>query len=235
MEQQSFTEIEELNKGIAARGLSLVMKEEGLTLTDGSSEIRGDFCRMIPRIRESNLGRELIVRAARGSRFTGTGQAVDVTAGLGEDSLLLAAAGFDVWMYELDPVIAALLRDAMRRAEEIDELRESVRRCHLTQGDSIAALRSMREAPDVVFLDPMFPERNKSALVKKKFQMLHQLERPCADEEELLGAALDAGPRRIVIKRPVKGGYLAGRKPDYSLMGKAVRIDCFVSPGKKSL
>ena len=74
----------------------------------------------------------------------------------------------------------------------------------------------------------MFPARTKSALVKKKFQLLQQLERPCNDEEELLQAALAAKPRKVVIKRPAKGPYLGGVKPDYSLSGKSVRYDCLV-------
>ena len=43
-------------------------------------------------------------------------RAVDATAGLGEDSLLLAAAGFEVTLCEADPVIAVLLEDALTRA-----------------------------------------------------------------------------------------------------------------------
>ena len=72
----------------------------------------------------------------------------------------------------------------------------------------------------------MFPEKRKSSLTKKKFQLIHELEKPCDDEEELLGAALSAHPRRIVIKRPLKGPYLAGIKPDYSIKGKTIRYDC---------
>ena len=74
----------------------------------------------------------------------------------------------------------------------------------------------------------MFPERTKSALVKKKFQLLHLLERPCENEAALLDAALSAHPKRVVIKRPAKGPYLAGVKPSYSLTGSAVRFDCIV-------
>ena len=77
----------------------------------------------------------------------------------------------------------------------------------------------------MVLLDPMFPARTKSAQVKKKFQLLHHLESPCEDEAELLDAALAARPRKVVIKRPPKGPYLAGKKPSYSLTGKAVRYD----------
>jgi 16S rRNA (guanine1516-N2)-methyltransferase len=82
----------------------------------------------------------------------------------------------------------------------------------------------------VILLDPMFPERQKSALVKKKFQLLQQLECPCTDEEELLQAAINAKPRKIIIKRPAKGPFLANRKPDYSISGKAIRYDCIVIP-----
>ena len=164
-------------------------------------------------------------------------RAVDATAGFGEDSLLLAAAGYNVELYEYDPVIAALLRDALRRAAKSsdDALRDAVSRMDLREGDSVSAMRAMagsNEPPDIVLLDPMFPERRKSALVKKKFQLLQQLESPCegADESELLEAAEAAGPRRIIIKRPLKGPYLAGRRPGYSITGKAVRYDCIVIP-----
>ena len=85
-------------------------------------------------------------------------------------------------------------------------------------------------SPDVVFLDPMFPARTKSAAVKKKFQLLHHLEQPCDNEAELLEAALAARPRKVVIKRPPKGPLLAGAKPSYQVTGKAVRYDVIVPP-----
>lgn len=87
--------------------------------------------------------------------------------------------------------------------------------------------------PDVVYLDPMFPGRTKSAAVKKKFQLLHHLERPCANEGELVRAALAARPRKVVIKRPIKGPHLAGIKPAYALVGKAVRYDVLVPASTK--
>jgi 16S rRNA (guanine1516-N2)-methyltransferase len=163
---------------------------------------------------------------------------LDATAGLGEDSLLLAAAGFQVTMFESDPVIAALLRDAMRRAGEHPVLVEVVRRMRLVEADSMEAMRTAGNQleginhsdgicrPDVVYLDPMFPERQKSGLIKKKFQLLQRLELPCAEENEMLEAALASRPRRIVIKRPLKGPVLAGFKPTFVIKGKAIRYDC---------
>ncbi len=190
-------------------------------------ELCGDFTRMLPRLRQGHLQQELLVRAAR-MRGVDEPTAVDCTAGLGEDSLLLAAAGFRVTLFERDETIAALLADAMERAAAEPQLEEAVGRMTLVGGDSIAGLTELGFAPDVVYLDPMFPARTKSAAVKKKFQLLHHLEQPCEEEEALVAAALAAGPRKVVIKRPAKGPQLAGIKPSYSIAGKAVRYDVLV-------
>ena len=221
-------------------GLMLLLDDSGLSLTDGKISLQADLTSMLPRLKKSNLEREFLVKASRIKGLNaadGQLRAVDATAGFGEDSLLLAATGYNVELYEYDPVIAALLRDALRRAAQSsdDALRDAVSRMDLREGDSVSAMRAMAgsdEPPDIVLLDPMFPERRKSALVKKKFQLLQQLESPCegADESELLEAAEAAGPRRIIIKRPLKGPYLAGRRPGYSITGKAVRYDCIVIP-----
>ncbi|WP_165246930.1 class I SAM-dependent methyltransferase [Adlercreutzia sp. ZJ141] len=207
---------------------SLIFDAEGLTLISGSLRVRGDFTRMIPRIKQQNLHRELLVKAAKTRHTNETPTAIDATAGLGEDALLLAAAGFTVHLFERDPIIAALLHDALRRAEKIDELANIVARMTLTKGDSIEALSQQEDTVDVILLDPMFPTKRKSAQTKKKLKLIQQLEHPCEDESGLLRAAIGARPHKIVIKRPIKGPYLAGVKPSYSLEGKTIRYDCIV-------
>ena len=209
------------------RGLILFLDHGGLALQYHGQMLRGDFTGMKKRLQTGNLQREMLVRAVKIKNME-VPYVIDATAGMGEDSMILAAAGCRVRMYERDPVIAALLDDALRRASRIPELSGPVGRMQLFEKDSVEALRSLAEPPDVILLDPMFPERQKSALVKKKFQLLHHLERPCEDEESLLQAAILARPRKIVIKRPLKGSLLAGRKPDYSLKGKAIRYDVLV-------
>lgn len=213
---------------LGLRTPSLEMREEGLTLVGNGLELRGDFARMLPRLGPGRLNKELLVRAARIKGVEGVPTAVDATAGLGEDSMLLAAAGFCVRMYERDAMLAALLRDALQRAREVPELRDAVGRLDLVEGDSMEGLRGLEFRPDVVFLDPMFPQRKKSAAVKKKLQLLQQLESPCKDEAAFVEAALAAHPRKVVIKRPAKGPWLAGIKPSYSLQGKAIRYDVLV-------
>lgn len=222
-------------------GLDLLETDAGLTLAGDGMTLRADFTDMIPRIKQGRLQQELLVRAAK---IKGAEEplAVDATAGFGQDSLLLAAAGFRVLLFERNPVIAALLRDALRRAASVPELADAIARMCFIEGDSVAALNGMGsvddgahaggtpQQPDVVYLDPMFPARTKSAAVKKKFQLLHHLEQPCEDPDAMLHAALAAKPRKIVVKRPPKGPYLADVKPSYSLAGKAVRYDVIVPP-----
>ncbi len=218
----------ELNNKLEGKGLALSQGDSGLFLTDGKLEIMADFREMLPRLKQSNLQREMLVKAARIKGQEMPQHIVDATAGFGDDSLILAAAGFRVRMYEYDEVIAALLEDAIDRAKEIPELRETVARMELVWGDSVEGMKKLDYKPDIVLLDPMFPARQKSALIKKKFQLIQQLESPCTTEEDLIEAAMVADPKRIVIKRPLKGPFLAGRKPSYSLEGKAIRYDCFV-------
>lgn len=215
-------------------GLSLQRDENGLALYSDDQVLRGDFVKMIPRLKHHNLTQELLVKAAKIKDAGHSLRAVDATAGLGDDSILLAAAGFDVQMYERNPVIHALLADAIERAKAIPELAETVSRMHLHYSDSMEAMKQLHNAPesapDVILLDPMFPARQKNALVKKKLQMIQKLEFPCVDEKELLLIAMEAAPKKLIVKRPPKGPHLADVKPDYTTEGKAVRFDCFVNP-----
>lgn len=209
--------------------LFLVRDRKGLSLQDQQGlSIRGDFTRMLPRLRQANLQNEFLVKASRLKGIEGVPAAVDATAGLGEDSLILAAAGFQVDLYEHNPIIAELLADALERASILPELEEVVSRMRLHRENSLEGLARMEQAPDLVLLDPMFPARQKSGLIKKKLQLLQKLEIPCPEEAMLLQAAIDSHPRKILIKRPLKGPFLAGVKPHYSLKGKAIRYDCLV-------
>ncbi|MBO5136653.1 MAG: class I SAM-dependent methyltransferase [Clostridia bacterium] len=218
----------EIKSGIIENELTLLYDERGLTLTDGDLEVRGDFAENRNRLSENNLRQEFLVKAVKSKNMGENPLVVDATAGLGEDSILLAAAGYRVIMFEYNPVICALLEDAMDRAKETEELREIIKRMTLVEGDSTEKMSEINERPEAVFLDPMFPERKKSALVKKKFQLLQRLEKPATDEREMYEEAVKLKPKKIVIKRPLKGPTLEGTKPSYSIKGKAIRYDCIL-------
>ena len=208
----------------------LELSESGLSLKCDDLELKGDFESLKRRLSKNNLQSELLVKA---SKIKGKDNIniLDATAGLGEDSIILAAAGFNITMYEYDEIIFALLEDSVYRASHSIEYAHIANRMTLVNADSIQAMKELsdEEKPDVILLDPMFPKREKSALIKKKFQLLQKLESPCDAEEALLNAAISLKPKKIIIKRPLKGPFLAGVKPSYSLKGKAIRVDVIVN------
>ncbi|MGN0635847.1 MAG: class I SAM-dependent methyltransferase [Acutalibacteraceae bacterium] len=212
--------------------LTLRMDGDGLSLCGYGMTFRGDFTQMLYRITHGRLPHEMLARLSKTDVPHPT--AVDATAGMGEDSLLLAACGYEVTLYEQNPVIAALLQDALHRAKSHPDLRPIVERMHPVEGDSTLWMPKMSDAPTLVYLDPMFPARQKSGLIHKKLQLIQKLEQPCAEESALLEAALAAHAQKIIIKRPLKGAPLAGKTPHYTVKGKAIRYDCFHFPAERS-
>lgn len=210
--------------------LTVVFDENGVSLCRGELTMQADFSHMTDRIRQGRLQQEMLTKAAKFKGLEGPLYGIDATAGLGEDGMILAATGINMTLFEYNPVIAALLKDALARAGKIPELAETVSRMRVIEGDSIKGMEEWNGSPDLILLDPMFPKREKSGLIKKKFQLLQQLEQPCTNETDLLNAAISLRPRKILIKRPQKGPWLGNRKPDYTIEGKAIRYDCIAFP-----
>lgn len=186
-------------------------------------------------------GAELIAKAVRG-RSKDALRVLDATAGLGRDSFVLAGRGMQVQMLERSPIVAALLSDGLERARHCGDARlEAVVRLmslHIVDAAEYLAALPVADFPDVVYLDPMFPASEKTALVKKEMRLFQQLFHHAemdaavvaADESHLLSQALRCARMRVVVKRPLKAPTLAGRSPDYALAGKAIRFDVYVSP-----
>lgn len=153
---------------------------------------------------------------------------LDATAGLGQDAFVLAGLGCNVTMLERNPVIHALLADGLARAALNAECSPVVARMALLPGSSIDWLQQAGpEAVDVVYLDPMFPHRDKAALVKKEMQVFRQVVGDDDDAEALLTAALAAARYRVVVKRPRKAPQVAGPEPTTRIEGKSSRYDVY--------
>lgn len=208
----------------------LYSKEDGLYFGDENTQIHGDFNKLLRRAK--SLQTEMIVKAVKIKSIKRPLKILDATAGLGEDSFLLASAGHFVTLCEYDKIVFELLKDTVNRALNTEELKTAAEKMTLIFGSSIDFMKNCPGDFDVIYLDPMFPERQKTALVKKKFQVIHSIEKPCDNEEELLNAAINARPAKIVIKRPLKGPFLNNIKPGYSLFGKAIRYDCITPVSK---
>ena len=153
---------------------------------------------------------------------------VDATAGLARDAFVLAQLGCTVRLIERQPVVAALLEDGLARARDDAQVGPIVARMPLVVGDAIALLRAWPyDVPQVIYLDPMFPHRDKSAQVKKEMRLFRPLAGADADAAELLAAALALASHRVVVKRPRKAACVAGPPPAYALEGKSSRYDVY--------
>jgi 16S rRNA (guanine1516-N2)-methyltransferase len=153
---------------------------------------------------------------------------VDATAGLGRDAFVLAQLGCSITLIERQPLIAALLEDGLRRASGDSEVGPIVARMPLLSGNAIDLLRAWPgEVPQVVYLDPMFPHRDKSALVKKEMRMFRPLAGNDDDAPALLEAALALATHRVVVKRPRNAPAIAGEQPGFVLEGKSSRYDIY--------
>ncbi len=154
---------------------------------------------------------------------------VDATAGLGRDAFVLASLGCQVVMLERSPIVAALLADGLARAYQDPEIGGWMReRMSLRPGSALAQLQQLDFRPDVVYLDPMFPHKKKSALVKKEMRVFQSLVGPDLDADALLPAALAVASKRVVVKRPDYAGWLNERQPSSCIETKNNRFDLYI-------
>lgn len=153
---------------------------------------------------------------------------LDATAGLGRDAFVLATLGCQVTMIERQPIIALLLEDGMSRAMCDDETRCIMQRMQLVKGSAIDLMAHWgAECPQVIYLDPMFPHRDKSALVKKEMRLFRPLVGDDSDAPILLEKAFQLASHRVVVKRPRKAPTIEGMMPSYSVEGKSSRYDIY--------
>jgi len=150
-------------------------------------------------------GTDLLLKAAALKKINSDSSAFvfDLTAGFGQDSVILAQSGANVHMVERDPIVYTLLDDALRRlrliaksapGEDVEESDSTLihrastllKRLSLENGEAYEVCQKIRNLsmsedetterqPDICYLDPMFPPRTKSAAVKKNMQLLHGL------------------------------------------------------------
>jgi len=159
---------------------------------------------------------------------------LDATAGTGTDSFVLAALGCQVQMIERHPIVAALLQDALERAEQDADVHDITQNMSLHTGSAVAYMKALKaDSFDVVYLDPMFPHSGKNAQVKKSMQYFRDMVGKDEDADDLLEPALNAAKYRVVVKRPRKSPYLMDHKPTLSHEGKANRFDIYVNQGMK--
>ncbi|MBI2337290.1 MAG: class I SAM-dependent methyltransferase [Deltaproteobacteria bacterium] len=146
---------------------------------------------------------------------------IDATAGLGKDAWLFAQLGLQVSAIERNELLYSLLAHALSQNTSQDFLK-------LYFGDSRHLIPQLAKThhPAFIYLDPMFPPRLKSALVKKNMQMLEALVGEDPDAEELLEVSLKHATQRVIVKRPIYAPPLL-KAPHFSNPGKTTRFDIY--------
>lgn len=166
---------------------------------------------------EAHLNAELVIKAVLGKKKHAT-TIMDCTAGFGKDSYLLSLTGSKVVAYENNPLMYALLKDGLQRAEIENILLRK-----------IDALRDLKTTDcEVIYIDPMYPANKKSAKNNKYMAFLQAFVGHQADiAEQLFLQAKQSNAKKIVIKRPVKAAYVLNQKPTSQIIGKAARFDIY--------
>jgi len=153
---------------------------------------------------------------------------LDATAGLGKDAFLMASLGCEVSLLERSALVHALLADGLTRSGYYgEEIAAILGRMNLHFGDLLEFVTDSKQF-DVVYLDPMFPERRKSAKVKKDMALLQQLLGHQSDGAELLDSAKRLAKKRVVVKRAKLSPHLGSGNPDIEFKGSSSRYDVYL-------
>jgi 16S rRNA (guanine1516-N2)-methyltransferase len=212
----------------SANGLAL--KQTG---KDGLGPLMVNFTSpaMTYRIKHGGGRRQALARAV-GLKKGWQPAVIDATAGLGRDGFILASLGCHVHMLERSPILAVLLEEALQRAAQSEQTAEIIKnRLHFTHADSMNFLQNLRQEdyPDVLYLDPMYPERTKSSLVKKEMRILRGLAGDDQDAAELFTIGLRCVRNRVVVKRPRLAPTLSPMTPSHQIAGKTSRFDVYLT------
>lgn len=216
--------------------LALVIDRDGLSIAAQGMKMQPDWHAEIPRLKRASLKTEMLARATQSNEQP---TLIDATAGLGHDSLLMAKFGAQVRLVERHPILFTLLEEAYESAKKDIFLASITDKIQLIFADSASYLEQLaqtKQSVDVVYLDPMFPQRDqnqqgqkKQAQVKKQMQLLHMLlpEHGEMDLGDHLLIEARKVAKRVIVKRPRHAVFLNNEEPKHQWLGDACRFDAY--------
>ena len=177
-------------------------------------------------------GRKQPLARAVGLKHGANPAVLDATGGLGRDAFVLATLGCTVQILERSPIVAALLHNGLARTRTDAATAPIAARMTLLNADARVYLHTLDVAqrPDVIYLDPMYPHRDKSALVKKEMRVLRALLGDDQDSAEILAIARQRAKHRVVVKRPGGAPPLGNVTPSMSIENTNTRFDVYLTP-----
>lgn len=228
-----------MTKKNAQYDLQLLFHDDIIELFDTqlNTAISIDFVRgSLAHRQQFGGGRGQAICKAMGLKSGITPSILDATAGLAGDAFVLATLGCPITLLERSPVLFALIENAVERASLSENFQTIINQgFQIKNCDANDYIREQLEnsnaasqkQPDVIYIDPMYPERKKSALVKKDMQILQRLHGQDEDPAELLNNALLYARKRVVVKRPIQAETLSDKKPNTCIKSKKTRYDIY--------
>jgi 16S rRNA (guanine1516-N2)-methyltransferase len=132
-------------------------------------------------------------------------------------------------MCERSPIVGALLEDGLYRAAIEEKTAGIIGRIKLVLEDTQEYLRRQNETFHTIYLDPMYPHKNQTALNKLTLRVIRSLVGDDQDGNTLLVTALKTAENRVVVKRPLKAPLLSATQPSHAILMKNSRFDIYLT------
>jgi 16S rRNA (guanine1516-N2)-methyltransferase len=152
---------------------------------------------------------------------------LDATAGFGKDTALINLLGHKVIALEQNPIVFAMLSNAAATCCAPYKVTNTE---FIKQNSYDYLMKIAKPYPDIIYLDPMFPSKNKSNLVKKPMQILQIILADAPNNNEaLLAIAIKKANKKVIVKRPQTAGPLANIEPDMTITkSQSTRYDIYL-------
>jgi len=155
---------------------------------------------------------------------------LDLTAGWGMDSFILACHGQSVTAIEQNQLLHMISLYSLKCARAEKRSMAAANRISMIHSDSLDFLQNRENSAqfDCIYLDPMFPEHKSSAKSTKGLQILQILTQN-QDIKTCFEMALQKAKKRVVVKRPAKASPLSDLLPDLVFREKTIRFDIYLT------
>lgn len=169
-----------------------------------------------------SIKNEILSKAVGGGRY-GL-RVLDLSAGLGIDAVFLAQLGYIVEAVERNPMIYLCLQNALESLRASDSDLAARLKFHFSSAQDFIAHHA--ENFDVVYFDPMFPQKIKSALPRQEMVFFKNLVGSDNDAADVVGQILKLkNIKRLAVKRPLQAPPLMA--PNGQIKGKLIRYDIY--------
>lgn len=155
---------------------------------------------------------------------------LDLTAGWGVDSFILAHHGKRVTMLEQSEIVYSVTAESLQQALHSSRLSSAASNINSLNTNSLEYLSNMEANAgfDCIYLDPMFPTHKSTAKPTKDMQLLQKLTENL-DIETCFELALEKAKNRVVVKRPLKSVPITSTQPDLVYREKTIRFDVYLT------